>query len=164
MDGSATRTNTSQSCTVDEDPLETREWLESLSSVIQQCGAERGQFLVHQLADALRQIGAADTTQKFSAYRNTIPLERQGAYPGLALEERITSILRWNALAMVMRANHAYGDLGGHIASYTSAAEIFEVGFNHFFAPTQMVPLVIWCSINPIRHPVSMREHSSKAG
>jgi pyruvate dehydrogenase E1 component len=89
---------------------------------------------VQRLQDALQQIGAAHSVQPFSAYRNTIPLERQGAYPGnLAIEERITAIMRWNALAMVMRANHAYGDLGGHIASYASAAEIFEVGFNHFF-------------------------------
>ncbi len=134
MNGSTLITNAQQGGIRDEDPTETREWLESLSAVIQASGAERGQFLVHQLADALRQVGAADSTQQFSAYRNTIPLERQGAYPGdLALEERITSILRWNALVMVMRANQAYGDLGGHIASYASAAEIFEVGFNHFF-------------------------------
>jgi len=120
--------------TRDEDPVETREWLESLAAVIQESGSSRGQFLVQQLLGALRQIGVVDATQQFSAYRNTIPLERQGAYPGdLAIEERITSILRWNALAMVMRANQAFGDLGGHIASYASAAEIFEVGFNHFF-------------------------------
>jgi pyruvate dehydrogenase E1 component len=133
MDGSTPRIiqpNPAQ----DEDPVETREWLDSLASVIQESGTERGSYLVQELANALRQLGAAETTQQFSAYRNTIPLERQGAYPGdLAIEERITSILRWNALAMVMRANQAYGDLGGHIASYASAAEIFEVGFNHFF-------------------------------
>jgi pyruvate dehydrogenase E1 component len=134
MDVSAPITSPQTSRAGDEDPVETREWLDSLAAVIEVAGAERGQFLVHQLLDALRQIGAADSTQQFSAYRNTIPLQRQGAYPGdLAIEERITSILRWNALAMVMRANQAYGDLGGHIASYASAAEIFEVGFNHFF-------------------------------
>jgi len=130
MDGS----NILQSGGRDEDPVETGEWLESLAAVIAESGPGRGQFLVQQLLNALREIGAADSTQQFSAYRNTIPLERQGAYPGdLAIEERITSLLRWNALAMVMRANQAYGDLGGHIASYASAAEIFEVGFNHFF-------------------------------
>ena len=133
MDGNVSE-NTQRHPERDEDPLETREWLESLSSVIEENGAERGRFLVKKLQDALRQIGAVDSSQQFSAYRNTIPLERQGAYPGdLALEEHITAILRWNALAMVMRANQAYGDLGGHIASYASAAEIFEVGFNHFF-------------------------------
>ncbi len=118
----------------DRDPIETREWLDALSSVIHEAGPERGQFLVEQLESALRNVGAMGLPQPFSAYRNTIPLERQGHYPGdLALEERLTAIMRWNALVMVMRANQAYGDLGGHIASYASAAEIFEVGFNHFF-------------------------------
>ncbi len=134
MDGSAQSLNPTQGRREDQDPVETQEWLDSLVSVIQASGAARGQFLVDQLSASLRRIGAGDSKQQFSAYLNTIPLERQGAYPGdLALEERITSILRWNALAMVMRANQAYGDLGGHIASYASAAEIFEVGFNHFF-------------------------------
>ena len=76
-----------------------------------------------------RSRGAAD-----SPYRNTIPPETQAPFPGdLELEERITAIMRWNALAMVMRANMAAGELGGHIATYASGAEIFEVGFNHFF-------------------------------
>jgi pyruvate dehydrogenase E1 component len=119
---------------VDPDPLETSEWLDALSSVIREYGPERGQFLVGRLEEALRDSGAPAVPQPFSAYRNSIPLERQGPYPGdLALEERLTAIMRWNALVMVMRANQAYGDLGGHIASYASAAEIFEVGFNHFF-------------------------------
>ena len=118
----------------DEDPGETREWLDALSAVVQEVGPERAQYLVRRLGEALRDTGATDSAQPFSAYRNTIPLERQGAYPGdLALEERLTAMMRWNALTMVMRANQAYGDLGGHIASYASAAEIFEVGFNHFF-------------------------------
>ena len=118
----------------DQDPAETREWLDALSAVLREYGPERGQFLVAQLEDSLRSSGSSGLPRPFSAYRNTIPLERQGAYPGdLALEERLTAIMRWNALVMVMRANQAYGDLGGHIASYASAAEIFEVGFNHFF-------------------------------
>ncbi len=134
MDTSPSLINAAHAAPRDADPGETREWLESLSAVVQESGPERAKFLVHQLEDTLRQTGVTDASRQFSAYRNTIPLERQGAYPGdLALEERITSILRWNALAMVMRANQAYGDLGGHIASYASAAEIFEVGFNHFF-------------------------------
>jgi pyruvate dehydrogenase E1 component len=119
---------------VDRDPIETSEWLDALSSVIHEHGHERGQFLVGRLEEVLRESGTSVVPQPFSAYRNTIPLERQGAYPGdLALEETLTAIMRWNALVMVMRANQAYGDLGGHIASYASAAEIFEVGFNHFF-------------------------------
>jgi pyruvate dehydrogenase E1 component len=67
-------------------------------------------------------------------YINTIGVEQQPVFPGdLALEERLASLMRWNALAMVVRANQAYGELGGHIASYASAADLFEVGFNHFF-------------------------------
>ncbi len=97
-------------------------------------GQSAGSSWWGRLEDALRARGGAGQPQPFSAYRNTIPLERQGAYPGdLAIEERLTAIMRWNALVMVMRANQAYGDLGGHVASYASAAEIFEVGFNHFF-------------------------------
>ena len=120
---------------VDHDPVETREWLDSLEAVLQNAGGERAQFLIQQLESRLRERDdTAVLSQPYSAYRNTVPLERQGAYPGgLAIEERITAMLRWNALAMVMRANAAYGDLGGHIASYASAAEIFEAGFQHFF-------------------------------
>ena len=102
--------------------------------MLRESGPERAQYLVRQLEDELRTRGSADFVQPFSAYRNTIPLKRQGVYPGdLAIEEKLTAIMRWNALVMVMRANSAYGDLGGHVASYASAAEIFEVGFNHFF-------------------------------
>jgi pyruvate dehydrogenase E1 component len=122
------------SSTADPDPTETREWLESLESVIRDAGPERGLYLLDQLEEQLRRKGIRSAAQSYSAYRNSIPLDKQGAYPGdLAIEERITAIIRWNALAMVVRANQAYGELGGHIASYASAAEIFEVGFNHFF-------------------------------
>jgi pyruvate dehydrogenase E1 component len=119
---------------IDPDPTETREWQESLESVITEEGAERALFLLDELEEQLRRKGVRASVQPYSAYRNTIPLDRQGCYPGdLAIEEKITSVVRWNALAMVVRANQAYGELGGHIASYASAAEIFEVGFNHFF-------------------------------
>ena len=78
--------------------------------------------------------GIKPNSLPYSAYRNTISLDNEGVYPGdLELEERISSINRWNALVMVVRANKAYGELGGHIASYASVAEIFEMGFNHFF-------------------------------
>lgn len=119
---------------LDIDRDETQEWLDSLEAVVRDGGSERGQFLLKQLEQHARALGITSHVHPYSAYRNTIPIERQGPYPGdLAVEERITSIIRWNALAMVVRANQAYGDLGGHIASYASAAEIFEVGFNHFF-------------------------------
>ncbi|RTL56386.1 MAG: alpha-ketoglutarate dehydrogenase [Rhodocyclaceae bacterium] len=122
----------------DADPEETREWTDALNAVVAQAGHERGLFLLQQLEETARQLGIITHTQPYSAYRNTIPLEQQQPYPGdPALEERITAIVRWNALAMVVRANKAYGELGGHVASFASAAEIFETGFNHFFRAGQ---------------------------
>ncbi len=126
----------------DSDPAETREWLDSLSAVVHVGGEARGRYLLHQLQEEAQQLGIVAHVPPFSAYRNTIGVEAQGPYPGdLAIEERLTAIMRWNALAMVVRANRAYGELGGHIASYASAAEIFETGFNHFFrAGTESKP------------------------
>ena len=118
----------------DDDPAETAEWLESIDAVVRWRGPERALQLVQKLESWLRDQGVSALQTPYSAYRNTIPLEKQGPYPGdLKVEERLTSIMRWNALAMVARANRAYGELGGHIASYASAAEIFETGFHHFF-------------------------------
>src|SRR6202158_3597985 len=118
----------------DSDPEETRDWLEAFDAGIRVEDSARALFLLRQLDEHAKELGLVAAAAPFSAYRNTIPLERQGIYPGdLAIEERLTAIMRWNALAMVVRANQAYGELGGHIASYASAAEIFEVGFNHFF-------------------------------
>jgi pyruvate dehydrogenase E1 component len=119
---------------LDPDAEETREWVESLDAVIRAGGPERAAYLLRQLEEHARRLGIVSPGQPYSAYRNTIPVEKQPRYPGdLEMEERITAVIRWNALAMVVRANQAYGELGGHIASYASAAEIFEVGFNHFF-------------------------------
>ena len=118
----------------DPDPVETREWVDALTAVTAVSGGERAQFLLRQMEEVARRNGVFVGGQPYSSYRNTIPVAQQGAYPGdLEIEERLTSIVRWNALAMVVRANKAYGELGGHIASYASAAEIFETGFNHFF-------------------------------
>jgi pyruvate dehydrogenase E1 component len=119
---------------IDADPDETQDWLESLEAVVAQCGEERGRYLLKQLETRAQQLGMAADVSPYSAYRNTIALERQTPHPGdVAIEERTTAMVRWNALAMVVRANKAYGELGGHIASYASAAELFEIGFNHFF-------------------------------
>ena len=118
----------------DPDPAETAEWIEALEALAEAGGRERAQFVLAQVQDHARRLGVTTSGLPYSAYRNTIPVARQPAYPGnLELEERVIAIIRWNALAMVVRANRAYGELGGHIASYASAAEIFEVGFNHFF-------------------------------
>jgi pyruvate dehydrogenase E1 component len=118
----------------DVDPVETTEWLDAFDAVVHEEGADRARWLLRELHRHARRHGLARGEQPYSAYRNTIALEDQPPYPGdPALEERLVAILRWNALAMVVRANQAYGDLGGHIASYASAAEIFETGYQHFF-------------------------------
>ena len=118
----------------DRDPQETSEWLDALDSLIAVEGAERAQYVLSQLHERARLLGATAGVLPYSAYRNTIRVSQQPPYPGdLEIEQRINTLVRWNALAMVVRANRAYGELGGHIASFASAAEIFEVGFNHFF-------------------------------
>lgn len=118
----------------DADPRETEDWLASLTSLLRNGGEDRARFVLSALDEKARELGVLSETPPFSPYRNTISLDSQPPFPGdIGMEERITALLRWNALAMVMRANNAYGELGGHIASYASAAEIFELGFNHFF-------------------------------
>jgi pyruvate dehydrogenase E1 component len=118
----------------DLDPIETQEWLDSLASVTQHAGQERGIYILRALSQHAQSLGINHALGNSSAYRNSIPIEAQSPHPGdIRLEERLTALTRWNALAMVVRANRAYGELGGHIASYASAAEIFEIGFNHFF-------------------------------
>lgn len=118
----------------DVDPQETADWLSSLESVLRHGGRDRARFILETLERKAMEIGLVAEALPYSPYRNTISLEKQPPYPGdLQMEERITTIMRWNALAMVMRANKAHGELGGHVASYASAAEIFEIGFNHFF-------------------------------
>ncbi|CAN7544018.1 alpha-ketoglutarate dehydrogenase [Paraburkholderia sp. DD10] len=118
----------------DVDPQETAEWLEALDAVVAHVGRERAQFLFDRLASHALSLGVESAHSNVTPYRNTIPFEDQPRYPGnLELEEKLAGALRWNALAMVVRANKAYGELGGHIASYASAADLFEVGFNHFF-------------------------------
>ena len=118
----------------DIDHQETRDWLEALEAVVRSDGSQRGEYLLRRLDEHASHLGVRRCAHPYSQYQNSIALEQQPAFPGdLAMEERLTSIIRWNALAMVARANKAYGELGGHISSYASAAEIFEIGFNHFF-------------------------------
>ena len=118
----------------DPDAQETAEWREAFAAVLAGCGPARARFLLDQLAQLACHPGVGWEPPRGTPYANSIPVERQPVYPGdLALEERLASIMRWNALAMVARANEAHGELGGHIASYASAADLFEVGFNHFF-------------------------------
>ena len=118
----------------DNDPQETTEWLEALDGVVRHAGLERAQYLFDRLAAHASSSGVATARMNVTPYSNTIAVDQQSPYPGdLDTEEKLAAALRWNALAMVVRANRAYGELGGHIASYASAADLFEVGFNHFF-------------------------------
>ncbi len=118
----------------DADPVETREWLEAFDALIAQEGRERATFLLMKLLEHARARRVALPPVLNTAYKNSIALAEQAQFPGnLELETRISSMVRWNALAMVVRANREHPELGGHIASYASAADLFEVGFNHFF-------------------------------
>jgi len=118
----------------DLDPEETREWLESLQAVIEREGPERAHFLLEHLVDYTRRSGGHLPYDATTAYINTIPPHQGERHPGnTELEYRIRSIIRWNAMATVVRASKRGGELGGHIASFASAATLYDVGFNHFF-------------------------------
>ncbi|MEN2397607.1 alpha-ketoglutarate dehydrogenase [Pseudomonas halotolerans] len=113
---------------------EMTEWREALLSVAAHGGTGRAKQILDMLLAVANASDIGWRPSHGTPYINTISVEQQPVFPGdLAIEERLASIMRWNALAMVARANHAYGELGGHIASYASAADLFEVGFNHFF-------------------------------
>jgi pyruvate dehydrogenase E1 component len=118
----------------DLDPQETREWLESLAAIVDRDGPERAHFILERLVELARRSGAHLPFDLTTAYINTIPPHRQPVMPGdRALEKRIKALIRWNAMAMVVRASRRGGELGGHISSFASAATLYDVGFNHFF-------------------------------
>ncbi|MEW6330548.1 MAG: pyruvate dehydrogenase (acetyl-transferring), homodimeric type [Pseudomonadota bacterium] len=118
----------------DLDAQETQEWLDALSAVIQQEGPERAHYLIEKQIELARAAGINVPYAANTAYVNTIPPDQQAHSPGNhALEDRIRSFVRWNAVAMVLKANKDDSNLGGHIASYASAATLYDVGFNHFW-------------------------------
>ncbi|MBB5016348.1 pyruvate dehydrogenase (acetyl-transferring), homodimeric type [Rehaibacterium terrae] len=118
----------------DCDPTETREWVEAVRAVIAHDGPERAHFLLDRAIEETRRAGGNLPFSLTTDYINTIPPEREARSPGdAALEWRIRSIIRWNAMAMVVRANRKPGELGGHIASFASSATLYDVGFNHFW-------------------------------
>src|SRR5438270_1729256 len=122
----------------DADPVETREWLDAFDALVETAGRERATFLLRKLLDHARARRVPLPPVLNTPYKNSIALAEQPQFPGnVELESRISAMVRWNALAMVVRANRAHAELGGHIASYASAADLFEVGFNHFFRAGQ---------------------------
>jgi len=118
----------------DTDPVETREWVESLAGVLESGGRERARFLLGEVLKQARHADALPDGPLVTDYVNTIPVDQEPPYPGdEKMEKRIRRIVRWNAAVMVHRANQRYPGLGGHLSTYASAASLYEVGFNHFF-------------------------------
>jgi pyruvate dehydrogenase E1 component len=137
----------------DPDPQETREWLDALEGVLDREGANRAHFLIEQLIDRARRSGAYLPFSASTQYINTIPVEKQPRYPGdFALEQTIRHHVRWNAMAMVVRANK-HTNVGGHIASFASAATLYDVGYNHFWRA--------WSEEHGGGDPVYIQGHSS---
>ena len=117
----------------DVDPQETQEWLEALDAVLKVEGVERAHFLLERLIERARRAGANLPYKATTAYMNTIPTGLEERSPGdHELEDRIRAYVRWNAMAMVVRANRDT-NVGGHIASFASAATLYDVGINHFW-------------------------------
>lgn len=118
----------------DVDPQETQEWRDAFATLLAAQGPARARYILDELARQARTARTGWQPELCTPYINTIGVDQQPQFPGdLAVEEHLAGLMRWNALAMVVRANQAYGELGGHIASYASAADLFETGFNHFF-------------------------------
>ncbi len=118
----------------DIDPQETQEWLDSLDAVLENEGVERAHYLLERLIDKARRSGAHLPYSANTAYVNSIPVQQQERFPGdRAMERRIRSFVRWNAMAMVVQANRLSTELGGHISSFASSATLFDVGYNHFY-------------------------------
>ncbi len=128
--------------TSDPDPVETAEWTEAVQAVIARDGPERAHQLIENVVEVTRRAGAHMPFNPTTEYINTIPPHLEAKMPGdHAMEWRIRSLIRWNAMAMVVRANRKPGDLGGHIASFASGATLYDVGFNHFWrAPSDDHP------------------------
>jgi len=117
----------------DMDPAETREWLEALESVVEREGPERAAWLLDTITNEAQEQGI-HRTHLNTPYLNTIPAKDEVPIPSdIFMERRVRSLVRWNALATVMRANMNDDELGGHIASFASSATLYDVGFNHFF-------------------------------
>src|SRR5436305_7395147 len=123
----------------DIDAVETSEWLEALDAVVAHDGPDRARQILTRVVERAQHAGSGPIASLNTSYVNTIPPEREEPLPGdPAIERRLRSIIRWNAIAMVVRANKQSSELGGHIASYQSLATLYETGFNHFWrAPSE---------------------------
>ena len=118
----------------DIDPVETLEWIDAINSVIDEEGLERASYLLTKVAERLNQEGAVPSYNLTTPFKNSISVKDEAKMPGdLLMERKIRSLIRWNALVMVLKANKNDEELGGHISTFSSAATLYDVGFNYFF-------------------------------
>jgi pyruvate dehydrogenase E1 component len=131
-------TSSSNGASADIDAVETGEWIEAVDAVVAHDGPDRAREILTRVVERAQHKGTGPIATLNTPYVNTIPPEREAKLPGdPAIERRLRSIVRWNAIAMVVRANKVSSEIGGHIASYQSLATLYEVGYNHFWhAPT----------------------------
>ena len=149
----------------DVDPEETSEWLESFDELVREAGPDRAQFILSTLFDRARQLHVDLPIVGTTDYVNTIKPEDEPDFPGdEEMERRIRRIIRWNAAAMVTRANMRNPGIGGHISTYASAASLYEVGFNHFFRGRDVDGSGDQVYFQAMRRLASTRAHFSKAG
>src|SRR5947199_6413049 len=133
-DRAKTQALSENGASADLDAVETSEWLEALDAVVAHDGVDRARQLLARVVERAQHAGTGPIASLTTPYINTIPAESEAKLPGdPALERRLRSMVRWNAIAMVVRANKQSSELGGHIASYQSLAVLYEVGFNHFW-------------------------------
>ena len=125
----------------DGNPEETKEWLDAFHSVVDEEGIDRAQYLLNRLADQASSEGVVSASSSVNTpYRNTISPTNEDRMPGdMFMEREIRGIIRWNALAMVMRANERDPGIGGHISTFSSAATLYDVGFNYFFKGPNLI-------------------------
>ena len=125
--------NQSQKNNPVNDP-ELKEWLDALENIINEGGNDRASFILGKLASKLTESGTIPDFNLTTPFRNSIPVNEEAKMPGdLFMERKIRSLIRWNALVMVLRANKSSDDLGGHIATFSSSATLYDIGFNYFF-------------------------------
>jgi pyruvate dehydrogenase E1 component len=149
----------------DDDSPEVDAWLDSLDGLTRERGTSVATHMLSRLIERGQRLGLPISGPLTTPYVNTIPAEQQPAYPGdRSIERRITSLIRWNAMAMVVKANKQTPGIGGHISTYASAATLLEVGFHHFFRGRDAVAPAIRCSSRATRRRAFTRAPSSKDG
>ena len=149
----------------DSDTVETGEWIDSLRAVLHHQGPDRAAFLLEKLTDEAQRAGVAAPFSLNTPYVNTIPPEREErASWDRAIEHRIRSIIRWNAVAIILRANKESSELGGHIASFQSAATLYDIGFGHSGARRRKSTAVTSSTSRATRRPGSMPVPLSRVG